>query len=97
MQVKIYRPSKTAMQSGQAKTHQWVLEAVPQHRKDPENLMGWVSSKDTLSEIRLKFPTQAEAVAYAEQQGWTYTIAPAHNKTIRPKNYSDNFQFRKTS
>lgn len=95
MQVRIYKPSKTAMQSGQAKTKAWVLEPVSTNRKDAEPLMGWVSSSDTLSEIRLSFSTLDEAVAFAASKGWSTVIQRAHSRAPIPKSYSDNFSFKK--
>jgi hypothetical protein len=93
MFVRIYKPAKTAMQSGRAKTDQWLLEAVPTHRKSPENLMGWVSSADTFSEIKLKFDNKETAIAKAEKNGWAYEVIAPHSKTVRPKSYADNFAF----
>jgi hypothetical protein len=95
MQVRIYKPSKTAMQSGQAKTKAWVLEPVSPSRKDAESLMGWVSSADTLSEIRLCFDTMDEAVAFAAAKGWQAVVQPAHTRAMIAKSYSDNFAFKK--
>lgn len=95
IQVRIYRPTKTAMQSGQARTRGWLLEGLSPHRKAPDSLMGWVSSKDTLNQIRLEFDAIEEAVAYAERQGWTYTLALPHSRTLKPKNYADNFSFHR--
>ncbi len=94
MRVKIYKPTKTAMQSGRAKTRAWVLESVPTHRKAPEAIMGWVSSKDTLSQIRLTFDSAEQAMAYAQEKGWEFTVLPEKTRTIRPKNYASNFAFK---
>ena len=95
IQVRISRPTKTAMQSGQAKTRGWLLEGVSPHRKSPDSLMGWISSKDTLNQIRLEFDTQEEAVAHAERHGWQHTVVPPHNRALKPKNYADNFSFHR--
>jgi ETC complex I subunit conserved region len=95
IQVRISRPSKTAMQSGQAKTHTWLLEGVSPHRKAPDSLMGWVSSKDTLNQIRLSFATLAEATAHAEHNGWQYTVTPPHERRLKLKAYADNFSFHR--
>jgi hypothetical protein len=95
IQVRIYRPTKTAMQSGQAKTKGWLLEAVSPYRKAPDSLMGWVSSKDTLNQIRLEFDAVEEAIAYAERQGWQYALVPPQERRCKPKNYADNFSFHR--
>ena len=93
MQVRIYRPSKTAMQSGRAATRRWVLEADRTARLEPEPLMGWISSADTLNQIKLFFSSSEEAALYARRQGWSFTIDQAHERQIRPKVYADNFRY----
>lgn len=96
MQVRIYRPAKTAMQSGKANTQAWVLEYEPAAPKKADNLMGWLGSTDTAQQVRLKFPTKDDAVAYAKRKGLDFqVIEPATHKPVPPKNYSDNFRFDK--
>lgn len=80
------------MQSGRARTGHWVIEPDRAARLEPEPLMGWVSSQDTLNTIRLSFPTRDEAVDYAERQGWPYTVDAANDRKIKPKAYADNFR-----
>lgn len=92
MRAKIYRPSKTAMQSGHGKSGHWVLEYELTTARRPESLMGWVASGDTLNQVRLRFNTAEDAVKYAEKQGWLYTVYPVHDRKIRPRNYGDNFR-----
>ena len=93
MRVRIYKPSKNAMQSGLARTGQWLLEYETETPRVPEPLMGWTSSGDTLNQVRLSFPTMQEAAAYAQQKGWAYTIQPPHERKVRPRNYVDNFRY----
>ena len=69
MVARIYRPAKTAMQSGQARTKEWVLEHEPEAAREVEPLMGWTSSRDMKSQIRLEFASKDEAIAYAERNG----------------------------
>ena len=69
MQVRIYKPAKTAMQSGQRNTKEWVLESEPSP-KEIDPLMGWTSSRDTMQQVQLYFATLDEAKAYAEKNGW---------------------------
>jgi hypothetical protein len=90
--VRIYKPAKTAMQSGRAKTHQWVLEFEPGAKKSPEPLMGWSSSTDTEAQVRLRFATLEEALSYAERKGLAATVQEAHDPVVRPKSYADNFR-----
>ncbi|HEY1719813.1 MAG TPA: ETC complex I subunit [Magnetospirillaceae bacterium] len=92
--VRIYRPAKTAMQSGRAKTNEWLLEFAPGAREEADPLMGWAGSGDTLNQVRLFFATKEEAIAFAEREGHSYTVVeerPA--KAPKPKSYSDNFKF----
>ncbi len=81
------------MQSGQAQTKEWVLEFEPEAPRAVEPLMGWTSSSDMKSQIRLEFATKEEAVAYAERNGIPYRVLePTLRKHIR-KAYADNFKF----
>jgi hypothetical protein len=93
MKVRIYRPSKNTMQSGLGKTKLWVLESELETPRGPEPLMGWTASGDTLNQVKLRFATQEQAVAYAEQQGWQFTLDTSHERIIRPRNYADNFRY----
>jgi hypothetical protein len=91
--ARIYKPTKTAMQSGEARTKEWVLDFEPQSKRAPEPLMGWIGSSDTQAQVRLEFESKEEAVAYATRMGLAYTvIEPKPRKPIR-KSYADNFRF----
>lgn len=93
MVARIYKPAKSAMQSGLASTKEWVLEYEPESPRVIDPLMGWTSSSDMKAQVRLEFDTREEAVAYAERNGLTYTVAePTPRKPIR-KSYADNFKF----
>ena len=94
MKVRIYKPSKTAMQSGPAKTRDWVLESEPAP-KEVEALMGWTASRDTMQQVQLTFATLEEAKAHAEKNGWQYTVETPHARAIRPKAYADNFAYNR--
>jgi hypothetical protein len=95
--ARIYRPAKTAMQSGRL-ARKWIVEFEPQDRKNPDALMGWVGSRDTLAQLKLKFDTQEEAVAYAKREGLDYVVVAEAPKTaVKPKNYADNFAFNRIS
>lgn len=87
----IYKPSKTAMQSGRGRTKKWVLEFVKASPLATEPLMGWVSSSDMGRQIQLTFATADEAVAYAKHHGLEYTVRPCQEKRPVPKNYASNF------
>ncbi|NFV80215.1 ETC complex I subunit [Magnetospirillum aberrantis] len=96
MQVRIYRPAQTTMQSGKGNSQAWVLEYEPIDAKKADPLMGWLGSSDMTQQIRLKFASKEEAVAYATRKGLEFeVIEPATKKPVPPKNYSDNFRFDK--
>ena len=91
--ARIYRPAKTAMQSGRAKTRKWLLEYEPATRRDPDPLMGWSSARDTLNEVQLQFDSLDEAVAFARREGIDYTLIEPHARTPKAKSYADNFRY----
>lgn len=93
MKARIYRPARTAMQSGTAKTERWLLEYEPEARRTREPLMGWTSSSDMRSQIRLWFDTEAEAIAYATKHGIPYAVEQPKVAARRTMAYSDNFRF----
>jgi len=92
MRAKIFSPAKTSTQSGRAKTKCWMLQFEPVTKRQPESLMGWVSSKDTINQIKLKFKTKEEAIAYANRQGLTFDVIEPHQRKIVPRNYLQNFK-----
>ncbi len=69
MLARIYKPAKTAMQSGKTRSDDWLLEYEPAEKRVHDPLMGWISSGDTNAQVRLSFETKDEAVAFAERQG----------------------------
>ncbi len=91
--ARIYRPTKTAMQSGRAQARKWILEYEPATPRRPEPLMGWTSAADTLNEVQLRFNTCNEAVAFADRLGLDYTVIAPHDSAERPKSYADNFRY----
>jgi hypothetical protein len=93
--VRIYRPAKTAMSSGKAKTRRWLLEYEPETRREPDPLMGWSSAEDTLNEVHLRFATLDEAIAFAQKRGLDYVVAEPHEAAFKHKSYADNFRFDK--
>lgn len=93
MAARIYKPAKTAMQSGTARTKAWVLEFEPETPREVEPLMGWTSSRDMKSQIRMSFPTKEEAMAYAKKHGIVCHVMEPSVRKRRAKSYSDNFRF----
>ena len=92
-QARIYRPAKTAMQSGRRKTRKWVLEYEPATGRGRDPLMGWTSADDTLNQIQLHFDSLAEAQAFADRQGLSYVVIEPHAISEKPKSYADNFRY----
>ena len=91
MTARIYQPTRNAMQSGQSKD-KWLLEYEPELARQIEPLMGWTSSRDMKAQVKLKFDTKEEAIAYATRNGVPYRVddpKPTAHKTV---SYSDNFR-----
>jgi hypothetical protein len=95
MTARIYKPSKTAMQSGHAKTKEWVIDFEPEEARQVEPLMGWTSSSDMRQQLRLRFATKDEAIAYCERHGVAYQVSEAKPANRRGISYSDNFAFKR--
>lgn len=96
MTARIYKPSRTAMQSGQARTKQWQLDYEPEIPRTVEPLMGYTSSADMRQQVRLSFDTKEEAIAYCERHGIAYRVAAeAREKAPKRMSYSDNFKFNR--
>lgn len=91
--ARIYRPAKTAMQSGRAKTGQWALDYEQAAGRFVDPLMGWTGSCDTRQQLTLRFDTKQEAIAFANKQGLDYIVAEPHERAVRPKSYADNFRY----
>ncbi len=91
--ARIYKPAKTAMQSGTAKTHDWVLEFAPESAREVDPLMGWTSSSDTQAQVRLRFETKEAAVAYAAEKGIDAIVQEPKERrpNVRPGGYGENF------
>ena len=96
MVAKIYRPARTAMSSGQGRTLRWLLEYEPERPKTIEPLMGYTSSDDMNSQVRLEFDTREAAVAYAERNGIPYRVFEPQDRVRASIAYSDNFRRDRT-
>ena len=93
MRARIYQPARTAMQSGTAKTKGWVLEFAPTSGREIDPLMGWTSSSDTETQVKLRFDTREAAEEYARDRGIPYDVLEpkARKPVIRPRGYGENF------
>ena len=88
--AKIYKPTKTAMQSGSRNTKKWLLE-FDTLNTGVNPLMGWESSNDTMSEVKLYFSTKEQAINYAKKNNIDYYILEPRNRKIIKKSYASNF------
>jgi hypothetical protein len=95
MLARIYRPAKTAMQSGRAKTHLWELAFEPTSARLPDPLMGWTQSTDMNGQVRLRFDSREEAIAYAQRRGIPFEVEPEGEHKRIVKSYADNFAFNR--
>ncbi|MBW6420104.1 ETC complex I subunit [Rhizobium sp. XQZ8] len=95
MAAKIFRPAKTAMQSGKAKTHLWVLEFDQEQPRRIDPILGYTSSGDMKQQLRLTFETLELAVAYAEREGIEYRVIQPKEANRQVVSYTDNFKFNR--
>ncbi|CAL8973169.1 hypothetical protein RHODGE_RHODGE_03444 [Rhodoplanes serenus] len=93
MIARIYKPARNAMQSGTAKTRHWVLDYEPDEPRRVEPLMGWTSSGDTRQQVRLRFDTREEAIAFCEKRGIPYQVLEPKVPSRRTIAYADNFAY----
>jgi NADH dehydrogenase len=93
MRARIFKPAKTAMSSGTAKTRNWVLEHVNETGRDVDPLMGWTSSSDTQAQVRLTFDTKEAALDYAKDHGIDAAVQEPNTRkaNVRPGGYGENF------
>ena len=89
--VRIYKPRKNAMQSGLAKTRQWVVEFEPGAQQRNDSLMGWVGQGDTRNQLKMRFPSREDAIAFCEKKGLSYQVSEPKTRTTKLKSYSENF------
>tara|TARA_B100001094_G_scaffold145978_1_gene141310 strand:- start:447 stop:728 length:282 start_codon:yes stop_codon:yes gene_type:complete len=86
----IYIPNKNPMQSGTAKNNKWVLQFITKNpTKNP--LMGWESSSDTLTELKLEFSSKELAISYAKKKKIDFDIIEQKKRKTVKKSYADNF------
>ena len=95
MTARIYKPARTAMQSGAANTKQWILVFEPEQRRVADPLMGWTSSTDMRGQVKLEFDTAEEAVAFAKRESIAYQVEEPHEPKRRTISYSDNFRYNR--
>ena len=92
MQARIYKPTKTAMQSGKARTKKWLLEFEHDGSRNIDNIMYWTSSEDTCQEIMIYFSNKELAENFAIKNKIPYEIFDPELKKITTQSYADNFK-----
>ncbi len=93
MDVRIFRPAKSAAQSGRALRKTWVLEFETTSTGEPDLLMGWGQGTEPRSHVHLNFPTVERAITFAKQHDWDYIVCPENVRCVKPFNYIDNFKY----
>jgi hypothetical protein len=93
MLARIYKPARTAMQSGQANTQDWVLDFEPVEAQRVDPLLGWAGSGDMKGQVRLTFATREEAIAYAERHRIPYQVFEPQEPKRAVRAYADNFKY----
>lgn len=93
MRARIYQPARNAMQSGTAKTRNWVLEYAPSSPREVDPLMGWTSSADTQTQVRMTFDSREAALDYARDHGIEAVVSDPKTRkpNIRQRGYAENF------
>ena len=92
MKAKIFKPAKTAMQSGRSKFNKWVLKFSDKKNQLKDTMMGWNGGSSTISQIELKFSSKEEAVKYAKKNGIDYEVLETSERKVINKSYADNFK-----
>ncbi|MDC0194967.1 ETC complex I subunit [Alphaproteobacteria bacterium] len=91
MTIKIYKPSKTAMQSGFGKTKKWLAEYISSEESVKDTLMGWNSTVDTSSQIKIFFDTKNQAIEWAQNNNYQFVIDEPKVRKVKIKSYASNF------
>jgi hypothetical protein len=92
MAARLYQRYRNAMQSGKARTGEWVLEFESRAAKRPDPLTGWSGGADTQEQVKLSFPSLEAAQAYAQRYGIDYHVVPAGEAKLKLQSYADNFR-----
>tara|TARA_X000001036_G_scaffold389743_1_gene386991 strand:- start:312 stop:590 length:279 start_codon:yes stop_codon:yes gene_type:complete len=92
MKAKIFKPSKTAMQSGRANTKSWSLVLIDDSKTSKDGLMGWHGGSSTVNQVKLKFSTKEDAIDYAKRNNLSYEVLESSERKVISKSYADNFK-----
>jgi hypothetical protein len=92
MKVKIFKPSKSAMQSGRGNDKLWELRYSDDKKQIKDGLMGWNGGSNTISQVKLNFPTKEKAIDYAKRNNLNYEVLESTERKVISKSYADNFK-----
>ena len=95
MTIKIYKQSKSSMQSGLGKTKVWLAEYISEKDKTKDSLMGWNSSSDTKEQIKIFFDTKEQAIEWSKKNNEQFIVIEPKERKIKPKNYASNFDMNR--
>jgi len=90
--ARIIEEQRKTTQSGKAGQGRWTLEFERQQPQRADPLTGWNGSGDTATQVRLKFNSKEEALAYAERKGFAVHLVPAAPVEMKFQTYADNFR-----
>lgn len=91
--VRIFHKSNSVTQSAPIAEDKWCMEYVLATPRTPDQLMGWISSGDTLNQVHMEFDTLEEAKKFATEKGWEFSVVLPQKKKIKGFNYGDNFKY----
>lgn len=92
MKVRIYKPAKSAMQSGKKNTKKWLVVPIEETKiRSVSTITGWISASDTTPQLHFEFSSKEEAIKFAESRGFKYEIDEPEISTIKKKSYAANF------
>jgi len=100
MSARIFQPAQNAMHSGKGKSDLWILQFDAEAARSSDPLMGWTSSSETKQQIKMRFKSKEDAVAYAKREGVAFVVQESNetHAAKRPqKSYSDNFKFGRSA
>jgi hypothetical protein len=92
MPARIFQREKNAMQSGRARSGEWVLEFESRRPKRPDPLTGWSGGAETQEQVSLSFPTLEAGLAYAKREGVDVHVVPPASPRLKLQAYADNFR-----
>ena len=91
MRVRIFKPAKSAMQSGRKNTKKWLMLPVEENNFRSINPMGWVSADSTIPQLHFEFSSKEAAIKFAQEKNFSHQVEEPRSPNIKPKSYAENF------